>query len=312
MRQHLHPRPQPAGSAAGRVDGMAGHGTSGELGATATAGMQTGDAAEAMGRAAELIEAGKVRAARRAVEAVHAAADPATAALLGQCLAALEAPAMVRVERLRWLWRHADDDGRALVEACAPRRDTRPLPPLPPVDREPGRAPRWTRDTLHQAPRDLITRRVPAAQRAGRKTADAARAADLGETDAYLAARVPLGEQDARDEERDGYDQLDYDQAAIPALRGTPCVCCFIERSTRDQHRHPDDGLCEDCREAGRPGIAAPSGARGRADAITARCAYLTDIARDPAHAAVLLRAEWRRADPATRGVIAGWVATHH
>lgn len=311
MRQHLHHRPSTAGAEAGRVDGLAGHGRTGERGAIPTAGMASDDAAAAMGRAAELIEAGKLRAARRAVAAVLAAADLATATLLGHCLTALESGEPTRTQRLRWLWRRADDDGRALLEACAPRRDTRPLPPLPAADTVPDRSPRWTHATLHQAPRDLTARRVPTEQRPAPRTARQARAGDLGETDAYLAERAPLGEQDARTPEQTDYELLDYDRAAVPALRGTACVVCFIERATRDQHRRPDDGLCEDCRDAGRPGITPLPAGHTRAEAIAARCACLTATARTPEQAARLLRAEWRRADPAARGVIAGWVATH-
>jgi hypothetical protein len=311
MRQDTNHSPTTTGIAAGHPANLAGHGAPGELGAIPTAGMASGDAASVMARAAELIEAGKVRAARRAVADVLAAADPATAALLGHCLAALESAEPTRTERLRWLWRNCDDDGRALVEACAPRRDTHPLPPLPAIDAEPARAPRWSADTLHQAPRDLATRRLPTGQRPQPRTPAQARAGDLRETDAYLAERAPLGEQDARSPEQDDYEQLDYDRAAVPALRGTACVVCFVERATRDQHRRPDDGLCEDCRDAARPGIAPLPAGHTRAEAIAARCAHLARLATTPEQAAALLRAEWRRADPAARGVIAGWVTTH-
>lgn len=313
MRHDTNPTPTTTGDPAGHLHGLVGHGGPGGLGATGDAphALTTGDAAEALARAAELIEAGKPRAARRKVAAVLAAADPATAALLGRCLAACESSEPTRTERLRWLWRHTDDDGRALVEACAPRRDTRPLPPLPAVDAEPARTPRWTSDTLHQAPRDQPTRYLPAEQRPTPRTAREARTADLRETDAYLDERAPLGEQDARTPEQTDYEQLDYDQAAVPALRGTACVVCFIERATRDQHRRPDDGLCEDCRDTGRAGIAPLPAGHTRADAIAARCAHLTEHAATHTQAAELLRVEWRRADRAARGVIAGWVAAH-
>lgn len=308
------PGTDPAGSRAGHHDGLVGTGAPGGRCARGDAETGTEQAAEAMVRVAAMIEAGKVRAARRFTESLLTDTDEATRELLGRCLAALETPDPVRVERLRWLWRHADADGRTLIEACQPRRDARALPRLPAVDAAPTRAPGWTRQTLYRAPRDLGTRRIPAGQRPQPKTARQARADDTGEADAYLAERAPLGEQDARDgidAAQPDYDQLDYDRAAVPALRGTPCVWCNVERSSRDQHRRPDDGLCEDCRDTGRPGIPALPAGHTRAEAITARCAHLAAAARDDEHARRLLRAEWRRAPRAARGVIAGWVGAH-
>ena len=121
----------------------------------------------------------------------------------------------------------------------------------------------------------------------------------------------------------DGY-ALDYDRAARTTLRTTPCVACFIERRPQDDHTTGhDDGLCDECRTANRPGLPCQPHtgrriprtvaylnpqARAAATTVATRCATVADYL-PPAAALVWLRAYYRVAPEAHRDIIAAWVA---
>jgi len=102
---------------------------------------------------------------------------------------------------------------------------------------------------------------------------------------------------------------LDYDLAALPPLRGLPCVVCRTERSSRGQHRRADDGLCEDCRESGRPGIPAPATDALREAWILARCSYTAATSASPAECRARLRADWRHLGREDRATVTRWVS---
>ena len=111
-------------------------------------------------------------------------------------------------------------------------------------------------------------------------------------------------------------EKRDYDggefEPTMENLRGLACVACLLERpvadtgTSRSAHIHTvDDGLCTDCRDAGRPGIPEHT----PADHLRARCQFITDT-----HGAVsargLLRRDYRNSPSlAVRVAIAEWVA---
>jgi hypothetical protein len=251
--------------------------------------------AERLAEIADLVERGALREARRRTERILADADDATQQLLAQCLQTLERHPSVRLAQLRHLWKISDDEGRALVEACAPRGDQlAPTLPRPRVDAS-------RPDRTRQAPRDLPTRWTTPKARPSQRSVDAGTAAGR-----YFADRV---EPDQDRDDRDEAMPLDYDLAAVPPLRGLPCVVCRTERSSRDQLRRNDDGLCEDCRDSGRPGIASPAAEAPREAWVIARCTYINDTSATPAESRARLRADWRQLSRADRATMAHWVA---
>lgn len=245
---------------------------------------------------AELVERGALREARRRTERVLADADEPTRQLLTQCLHALECHPSVRLARLRHLWRISDEDGRALVEACLPRGDR-------PADDPAARRAVEIRAAVRTAARDLPTRWTSPKARPSQRTVDATTAAGR-----YFTDRVEP-EQDRDD--RESVMPLDYDRAALPPLLGLPCVVCRTERSSRDRDRRTDDGLCEDCRDSGRPGIPVPVVPASREAQIIARCEYVVRTSATLAERRARLRADWRHLGRADRSIMSEWVAMH-
>ncbi|MCC3317954.1 MULTISPECIES: hypothetical protein [Nocardia] len=103
--------------------------------------------------------------------------------------------------------------------------------------------------------------------------------------------------RDAPEHRGDGI-EVDYSKAAKTPVRGWRCVFCFIERASCDAMRpdgRSDDGLCESCREDGRPGIPALPEGFTYADVVAAHCRFLTT--EYPAVAEALLRDRLQRAE---------------
>ena len=246
-----------------------------------------------------MIAAGNPRAARRATETLLAAADDPTAELLRTCLQALELARPVSMARLRWLWQHADDDQRVLVEAVVPREAA-------PASR-PATGP--VAGAAARAPREHATRQGAARGIRGAAETNAARSA----TRYFAEGAAPGGIDaltDAEPDARTSPEWVDDDLAAMAPVSGTLCVSCWIERPTAEQRRLDDDGLCADCRDAGRPGVPAPVEAT-RAGRLRARIAHIAEGAATREQALSLLRGEYHRAHGAAKGLIVAWVTEH-
>jgi hypothetical protein len=283
----------------------------------AVAVVQPVEVSERIEEIAALVHSGEVRAAVHLTRKVLDAADTATFELIAECARVIEHTPERAIPRMRVLWRkHRSDEHRAIIAAFAPKQGEAPRHRTP----APVRQPDWT------AARDERTRRVDPRSLPERRSARDAEtrrarynvAADYAETRAGVEETAPtyLHPRTAFDalstaEPAPGYG-IDYDRAALYALRGLPCLVCWMERAAAD-HRHPssDDNLCGTCRERGRPGLVYSTPPANRVQVLIARCAYI--VARcSPVAALAILKQEWRRAlDPTARAAIAAWVETH-
>lgn len=247
---------------------------------------------------AALVAAGELKKAKRQVGALLDTAEPGQLELIAQCADIVQNYPRTAITRLRWMWHRADTGGRAIIEACAPAPgEDRSRPQA-----DEQRAPRWNRRNLYQAPSTVTTLRRPPRRAARRRDTEPA------VVTRYHEARAGVDDTPERRERPAGYAN-DYDKAAVPAQRGTACLSCWVERAATDMRR-PDDGLCAECRDAGRRGIAPLPDGHSRADAIAARCAHIAANHR-PATARHLLRSDWQHSQPRDRAIIAAWFEAH-
>ncbi|MEU4806420.1 hypothetical protein [Actinosynnema sp. NPDC023587] len=174
------------------------------------------------------------------------------------------------------------------------------------LQRRPAYVPPPRHSARDTAPRDGRTEFRPEA----RRTLTPARRAELRRQDRRDALAADYGPRAGADDQPPRATVyaggLDYDRAAVPALRGTPCVRCWLERAPSDYTAACDDGLCGECREKGRPGIPPLPEGHTRVDAIEARCAFIT--ANYPIARALLARWWKSYATPADRTTITAWV----
>ncbi|BBG05780.1 MULTISPECIES: hypothetical protein [Pseudonocardia] len=282
------------------------------------------DAAEEMGQVAELIERGATREARRRTARLADAADVMTRALLGEILTALEKHPAVAVPRLRHLWKVTDEDGRALVEACAPHAERRA--------EAAKQAERMAQST--RAERREYARRRPGAVVTSQGTPQQQRSQRATDNDTatrrYFAERDDHATADVRDASRHGAEPegrpctacvrdratredgvCDDCRRAVAPMRGLPCVAaaCGVERSTRDQQRSHDDGLCEDCRDSGTAGVAILPATATRAEVLIARCEYIAATSATADERNARLNRDWRCLLTGDRFTVSDWHA---
>lgn len=290
--------------------------------------------ADALADVTALVRAGELDAAKREAARLLDTADEHTRDTLARCTWTLTHRPRTAITDLRQLAQTAATEQDAeLIRACTPdpieyhaRPETQP-----PQD---DRAPHWSADTRYQAPHDEHSRTDPAARRTARQRHQVGQAQPPLSTLDYFSSRTEG--YDYRPDEwtqhtPEGY-SLDYDRAAVPPLRGQPCLFCWIERAPAEVHRaaqmrtgHGDDGLCADCRELAAAvdiprGIPPLSPTHTYRDQVQARCHYIAEW--HPAAALTILAHEWQRArrcagpakhdpDTCTRHLIAEWVHTH-
>ena len=242
---------------------------------------------------AVLVKDGKLAEAKRAARALLNSADPHDLEVIANCAHILENWPIIGVAKLRWYWGGANEHDRAIIAACAPSQGDQRNSPTHRTKRDP----QWSRKTFYRAARD---NRPPLRRAEDPEPAIVA---------AYHVDRAGVDDAPERDERPDGY-ALDYDRAALAPMRATPCVRCWTERSTVNVTSKQDDGLCDECRDKGRPGIPALSEVHSRADAIEARCAFIAE--HYPALAVKLLRRYWHQCMTDDRPTIEAWVKRHH
>ncbi|GAA3858603.1 hypothetical protein GCM10022243_25320 [Saccharothrix violaceirubra] len=237
---------------------------------------------------AEAIRNGDLRTAKFHTTRLLADADPHTSALIAACVDTIERFPRRAVVHLRARWKAATtDDDRAVIAAFG--QAARPAPEPPTIRRSHRTAPR----DLDTSGRTGEIRHLTPERRAALRIADRAIPPEPAVEEPATTDRVYAS-------------GLDYDRAAVPALRGTPCVRCWTERTREDHRADGDDGLCGECRDRGRPGVPALPPGHTRADAVQARCAFLAATYNRPR---ALLAQWWRKyATVADRVVIADWV----
>lgn len=250
---------------------------------------------------AELIKSGDIAQAKSQAKTLVAEADPRDLKVIMQCAYVLETWPKIGIAKLRAYWRASNDHDRAIIAACAPEQNARRNRSTTPAQQE---EPRWA-GRAHEAPRDLRHEVRPELRRPARS----AQAGDQdAAADAYQRERAGVDDAPEQEDQPSAY-AIDYDRAALPPLSGTPCVRCWLERCRADQLRSQNDGLCVDCRDAGRPGIPSLPNGHTRADVVEARCAFIA--ATYPKPAIKLLRRYWQQSTRDDQKVIAEWVRHH-
>ncbi|MFE9328342.1 hypothetical protein ACIHDR_49125 [Nocardia sp. NPDC052278] len=125
------------------------------------------------------------------------------------------------------------------------------------------------------------------------------------EREAFAAARTKLRTNgDAREQIPFQGNGIDMIHQAMSRVVGWRCVSCFIERCELDNlqmhhrggRRVSDDGLCDLCREDGRPGIPPAPGAFTTEEFVLSRCRFIANAY--PGAARAILGDVWRRAAP--------------
>lgn len=269
------------------------------------------------------LDMGAVSAAYDAAKNWFTTANPDEIQALLTCAGILHERPRTGVKRLREVWkRHDRDDIRDVIAAVAPKNSPRRRAEPTPERRD------------DKSAEELVDYPVKRTCRAEERRAPHHRAEPKHVLDYVLErADVEEGNPSEPQEQPAGY-ALDYDHASIPALRGTQCRACYIERASREFRARHDDGFCEECRERGmsalptpqrrprpvatqeiihtpkpepqrtRPLAAADHNERHDPRAIRARCArliseYPTETARR------ILRGYWRTVEPRHRHIIA-------
>ncbi|MEU1527117.1 MobF family relaxase [Nocardia rhamnosiphila] len=229
----------------------------------------------------------------------------------------------VALARLEWAATRYPEHA-ALIRACTPAADPHTYRPETPTRETTYRRDNSARDHEPVAP-GRRRESLPSAEQTGRDLVQNYfdnrddSSFDLPDHTALAdpPARVPTRDtlhprshrrDEATDPTPDAY-ILDFDRAAVPDTRGFGCVSCGIERAPAETRPIPpqrsDDGLCEDCRDIGQPGI--PE--HDPTDHIHARCTHIAEN-HTPAAARAILRRDWY-GTLTHRAAIEDWVTTH-
>ncbi|NYH77156.1 hypothetical protein FHR84_000470 [Actinopolyspora biskrensis] len=272
---------------------------------------QSGTISESVSAVAALLRAGNVRNARHQWRETLTEADPRECAVLAECGRILAQYPRTAPAQLRELWKRSDEHARAVIEACAPAPDEHRQRP----EAESDRTPRWNRRNRYQAPRDHRETVDPEARRSrSERRARARRVAreESATVHDYLDTRAGTNDAPDRGSQPDGY-AVDHDELAVypdardkerrdpratPAREGERCIALACNLVTSHADAHQGDGLCEECREVGRPGLTAPT--------VTARCAYIAEYYPYPTKH---LRELWQHSTQNDRDAITRWVA---
>lgn len=270
---------------------------------------------DAVADVATMIKSGNLKQAKRTTAQLLDNVHPTVLTLFNECADILSRPNAVARPKLTALWQRADETGRKIIEACAPARDEwdhRQVPELP-ADNQPRRTdrPASPAQTRRGTPANEWELRARRDQRQARKDTAAYHDPDTG--------RAGVDDEPWRGKDRPDAYALDYDKAALSALRGLDCVFCYSERTPTDRAPRvregdlSDDGLCTECRDRDREGI--PSLPAGftfsdpfaqAALHVAARCSYIASR-HHPATARTLLNRDWEAVPGHARALIAAW-----
>ena len=231
---------------------------------------------------------------------LYEVADTATLEILANCMKTLENfPHETAVEMLRGVMERPEFEAhKDLIAACIPEADNGMY--RPPVT--------TSRRGDYRPPRDSRTRIDPN-RRAQRQQRDT----EPSSVTAYMHTRAGVDDDPKREDRPDGYAN-DCEQMASRAMRGYPCLACVIERPTITEHTRsgqPDDGLCDTCREAGRPGMPGLPGDSSRDDLINAMCDHARVIHTSRAATVAVLRQFRRHLSRYDLTVMTQWLRDH-
>ncbi|SDD56231.1 hypothetical protein [Actinokineospora iranica] len=268
------------------------------------------------------LKAGRIRRARALGRKLLDKADLRDLWLLRKIADVLEHRPYTAADILRgWMDRAPEDAGRdcAIIRACLPEDGEirhRPRGKSGSTRRYTTSTPRASRVVTTQKPNGRKARRTRRKMRAE------------AEVHSYQAERagVAEGEQIPDRDDRAAEEQVyasgvDFDRAALYGM-DTPylCLTCTIGRGRYDldtarvRAGRGDDGLCAQCRENGRRGVAPLPTGHTDTHTSRARCWYLFNAWACEGDDAVraILRAEWKHApSPEARDAVVTFVAAH-
>lgn len=252
-----------------------------------------------------MLDLGGMVEARELAAQILDTADPDTLEVLARVAWTREHNPNTADARLRDAWKRSTPEHRELIETCVALYVE---PTTPPADVKTPDEPEILRADVHVPVRaempelrarrakdhadfGPIRRKFDPATRIQRRTkkeiAIAIRCARTAHR--YQWSRAGVDDQPPIAETPINYEN-DYDESAVPAVRGHLCVYCWCERSATDNRNH-NDGLCDWCRSANRPGLPALPATAWRDEVITARCKFITDNFPRPT-ALAMLRSE--------------------
>jgi hypothetical protein len=247
---------------------------------------------------ADLIEDGRRQAAKAYARRFLDQTPTKYLALAADCTKILDEHGAAGLDRLRQWYKQTDPIGRQVIYVCAvaraqvqPQHTAQPTAPAQPE------------------PQPTTTRRSASPQRTRAQRAAHRVSRAEHNTRAYLGERGPGGKfeepRDQRAPSQPYASELDFDRAAMHALRHLPCLVCNVERAQTDwANPRCDDGLCAQHR-ATMPALAGNS----PADIVRAVCRHLVDEFGDQARDRI--RLYWQAA-VYMRDPITAWVKLNH
>ncbi|GLZ28129.1 hypothetical protein Lesp02_03190 [Lentzea sp. NBRC 105346] len=249
-------------------------------------------------------------------------ADPDTLGLLTEIAETFQTYPKIAPVKLGETWKRSTAEDREIIATCVEIRRERQHSPSPesesatkpevvlradvhtPSPREADEL--WTGRPTDTARCDKVRRKFSAEARRDPRPpkTEAEKRADKVFA-SYRRFRAGVDDYAVR-ETPPGY-ELDYDDAAIPPLRGLACVQCFSERTPQDHDQRHDDGLCTECRSLNRPGLPSLHADPYRDEVIANRCSFIAaTYRRSTAHA--IFRREWYGYSPADHVDYVDWV----
>ncbi|NNH71030.1 hypothetical protein HLB23_14345 [Nocardia uniformis] len=264
---------------------------------------QRHDPPEAIRAIRILVQAKNLRMAKQQVRQLQKGSDDATWAMIVEIANTLRFKTdTVARTKLRKLWRD-NEQFRPLIEACVSKPGERQYIPEPPK-------PAQTTTTWASK----VDQRVDPGKRI--EPSERVRTPNTKIIHDYEKSLTRAERDDpGTDPPEPDSDPHDYDQAAVIHISTSLCVSCRLERPAIDdftervQLGRGVDGLCDECRSLGRPGLPELPAGHTLTDQVHARLDYLAEHFHTDSRG--LFRQEWRYADQHARPIISAWVKTH-
>lgn len=270
---------------------------------------------ETISQLTDLVRAGRIREARQVGKSLLSVADARQLWVIRRVADVLESRPRTAAALLKhWQETAPSPEDAAIIAACTPDECEQRRRP----QADTGSAPRWNSRNKYQAPSTVRTEQRPELRRRRKSRQEQNDAAAFRR---YAAERAGVAEGDqipdrddrARAEQvyADGLSRDHYEKEATRTLTSAlslPCVACTVERARYDLHGvAADDGLCAECRDAGRPGIGTLPPGHAMADAVAARYDLMREE-RGDLGTVQFLKARWPRFTPEVKAAVAAYV----